>query len=77
MLSMLAGAAGGGLSSSTSSSASGQSGDIAYNGAFSVGGKGNSTGAGALPPGNNWLPYVLAGAGLLVVLVFVLLLRRK
>jgi hypothetical protein len=75
-LSLLGGAAGGGLSSSTSSSADGKSGDINYNGAFSVGGSGNAVGT-APPSGSpSWLPYALAGAGVFLAFILVIIARK-
>jgi len=75
-LSLLGGAAGGGLSSSTSSSASGESGDINYNAAFSVGGSGNAVGTAPASGSPSWLPWALAGGGVVLAFILVLIVRK-
>lgn len=77
-LSILGGAAGGGLSSSTSSSADGRSGEVVYNGAFSVGGSGNAVGTAPAASGvASWLPYALGGGVLLLGLVGLVLFAPR
>lgn len=79
---MLGGAAGGlgglGGGGGPTTATSGDSGDINYNAAFAVGG---GASAGGTAPGGSgtpsWLPYALAGAGLLVVLLLAFLIRRR